>query len=397
MMGNNCHERLMRLSRDAVRQHERNQHQVEGLENHDPEPGDLYVLPAAKSLPVEWLVVAVDRVEPHLVLVVPTDTNPIFGPHDSEVPEEAPCGPLSLRYDFGFWIERDALEDGVRVGRVGDPWIADFVRERNDGVRETEPKHSAGAEDPDLTDWLESVPAKAVALVKTELQAAQPDATIAVSKPPAFRRFNPVGNPYGIAASVLLVITVSIGGGFVQQLRKVESMTEQLQAAQAQLVTAQEVVAQEEPVELEHELRAVEAHYDSLLVDLRDRIATLENRLTVKQSVGPLLNLPLVWLSPVEAVRGEATNIDLPTKDNSFLLVLEVHDSTVFESYRVEVRDIDRGIETWSSNGLIKSGPAELVLVLPSTLFQSGRFRISLLGVSKEGRRLVGEYSFVLN
>ncbi|MCP4900987.1 MAG: hypothetical protein GY906_28800, partial [bacterium] len=254
--------------------------------------------------------------------------------------------------------------------------------------------------DPELNDWIESVPAKAQALLSSQSLSPPQDKTQMV--PLHARSFmkSVTGSPYGIAASVLLVITVGLGGGLLHQFQRAEDAGQLLHQTRVQLAEARGEVEDAGLIpndDVVRQLQELEGRHVAERQELRDQIKVLATQLEDAGVEKPLLNLPLVWLSPMETVRGDSRRVNLQGTAGSFLLVLEVQDARFFSTYRVDVEDIATGTITWSGEDLIRSGPAEIVLVLPRNLFPTGEYRLVLNGVSDSGEERLDQYSLQVN
>lgn len=89
-----------------------------------PLPGDLYWFTHDTEATVLWAVVKPHPDGEDLHLVVPSDTNPLSGSADVRIPEQALCGPLTVRCDRAQWLPREGFAVGKRVGYLEDIYIA---------------------------------------------------------------------------------------------------------------------------------------------------------------------------------------------------------------------------------------------------------------------------------
>ncbi|MCP4895582.1 MAG: hypothetical protein GY906_01300, partial [bacterium] len=172
------HECLIQLTAQAATQHEGMQREVAEDGAHEPMPGDLYVFLETADLPVEWMVVELRGDDSQKVRVVPTDSNPLMGPADKSVPEDDPSGPLSVRSGFGVWLPGSALSHEQRVGRVDRAWVDRHLPLAL--IDEPTMDPAVATEylvDPELNDWIESVPAKAQALLSSQSLSPPQDKT----------------------------------------------------------------------------------------------------------------------------------------------------------------------------------------------------------------------------
>lgn len=389
MTRDRTHESLLELTAKAARQCSAAERDIDLEGARLPQVGDLYLFPETNSLPVEWMVAT--RAHQSAIRVIPCDANPLTGPSDISISDQASCGPLTLRPGFGVTLPPSAFDPQLRVGGVETTWF------ENDLARvESEASDDDPVVDPDLKDWYDSVSARAQVLLGTR---STEGITIEASQTQALWRSSllPIsGNPFGIAASILLVIAVGLGGGLIRQMREIETVERRLQDAQLQLEEARGTAdspRQNPEAESDRELQRLTARHEAISTELRTRITDLEGQLEDARVKKPILNLPLVWLSPSETVRGESRRFEVAGRPGSFLMILEVQDSRVFNSFSVEIHDLRSGTSVWNGSDMIRSGPAEIVLVLPNELFPAGDYRVSLLGSKETRLQPIADYS----
>lgn len=183
--------------------------QLEARRGLSPAPGDLFLLPAAADLPVEWAVLDRRPGAAGEVLTVLADTCPLVGSADVAVPAGAPGGPLSLRCGFGLWLPAAAFDPALRTGLLAQDAVAEGLAR----WRRIEAGHVTGSPlaeevdaDPEYQDWIREV--------------LRPARTLATSRPraaggPRIRRW---GAAQRLAAALALV---ALGLSFrVVQLRR---------------------------------------------------------------------------------------------------------------------------------------------------------------------------------
>jgi hypothetical protein len=349
-----------------------------------PGPGDLVLLPETADLPVEWAVLGRDPARPGLLLIVPADTNPLAGSADVEVAAGAPSGPLTLRCAFGLWIDEPRLATARRTGVLAPEDVA-AARQVWESRERGEPVGSLLAEEVDAEteyqDWMEDV------LVPARAALAAP--AIPLRRRPAF-----FGNPFALAASVLLAVSLGLAGGLLWQDQRIEDLAAERTRVAEELRREREKLSGElQHAEESHrrELAERERRETETRQRDRERIAELERRLeSAGRPSGPLLNVPFVGLAPRDPVRGEIEKVILPPDVDFLFLLLSM--TPPFPSYRLEVADKDTGRLVWKGEGLKASALNEVSLALPRSIFPPGDYRLRLYGL-KDGRaEQAGEY-----
>lgn len=354
-----------------------------------PEPGDLVLFSETATLPVEWAVLGSDPGRPGLVLVVPADTNPKAGTADIEVSEESAIAPLTLRCGFGVWIGEARLRTARRTD-VLDPQDVAAARQVWEARERGEPVGSLLAEevdaDPEYRDWIEDVlvPSRAA------LSAAPADAQVV----PLRRRTVFFGNPFAIAASVLLMVSLGLAGGLRWQGQRLEDLASESARATEELRLERERLAGElSRTEETHrrELSETERRLEEIRQQDRKRIAELERRLEDSRRPEAFLNVPFVGLAPRDPVRGEVEEVAIPAEADFFFLLLLVTDNR-FAAYRLEVASKETGRVVWTGDGLRASRLSELSLTLPRNALSPGDYRLRLYGLKDGKAEPVGEY-----
>ncbi|MFY9822953.1 MAG: hypothetical protein WAM82_16345 [Thermoanaerobaculia bacterium] len=356
-----------------------------------PEPGDLYVLAETAGFPVEWAVLDVQAGrqagKPGRLLAVPADTNPLAGSADVEVLANEPAGPLSLRCRFALRLDAARFDPDRRTGALAPDAVARAL-EKKAALEAGDPAASPLAwetdADPEYEDWVREV------LIPAHAALASPVATV---KP--IRRWSAPGNPYALAASVLLMVTLGLAGGLVWQTGKISDLAAGRHRTEEELRQERERHAGELRQTEEAHRREIEERGRQAAQreqEDRNRIADLEQRLDRAGHARPLVNAPFVWLSPKDPVRGEPDVTILPPGASYLFLVLAVTDFRPFPEYRLEIVNKDTGKPVWSSRGLHKTTISEISVALPRDLLPPGDYRLRLFGL-KDGRaEPAGEY-----
>jgi len=348
--------RLLEATRSAVRSADA----VAGALGDAPDvrPGDLFVHPATAAWPVEWLLVRRDGPR---CQVVPADTFTAARGSDVTVTAEDPAGPLTLRGEHAVWVDAAALRPERRTGRVG-PALVERVRfliGSRSSLASSAPASSAP--EPELDEWWAGLDAACAAL--------------AAAAPPAERRPGGRLTPrlLGLAASVLLVTTVVLGGRMARLSRTVDRLERDRGANTEALERAEDA------------RRSAAARADQLAAQL-----AAANAAHIRDAQPPaprsLVNVPFLWLTPGEAVRGEAPALTLSPEGELVVLIVPLVEPRRFVRYRVELA---RGGEVvWQSSDLVRTGVAELSLALPRSLLPPGSYRLRVSGVGARSERL---------
>jgi hypothetical protein len=344
--------------------------------------GELVLFPETAGHPVEWAVLGRDPAHPGQVLVVPADTNTKAGTADVEA--TGSVAPLTLRCAFGVWITEARAAAAPRSEGTLSPEDVSAAKRLWEAKERGEPVGSLLAEevdaDPDYRDWIEDVliPAR--------------DALTKVPVIPIRRRPHFFGNPYALAASVLLMVTLGLTGGLLWQDQRLDNLASERARTEKELRQERERLAQ---VEEQHrrQLTEAERRAEEARRQDRERIAELERRLKEETPrPGALLNVPLVGLGPKDPVRGEIEEVILPEGVDLFFLLLSITDPRRFPTYRLEVADKETGRVVWKGEGLKASEVNEVSLALPRDVLLPSDYRLRLYGLKDGKAEEVGEY-----
>ncbi len=358
-----------------------------------PEPGDLFVLTETAGFPVEWAVLERRPGDPSRLLAVPADTHPLAGSADVEIPANEPAGPLSLRCRFGLWVDASRFDPARRTGAVDSGAIARALAKRAEleaGEATASPLAFEDEADPEYEDWVREVLAPAHSVLSRPAEKPVPSNLLGSS-----RRWTSLGNPYALAASILLLITLGLAGGLVWQTRTITDLAAGRQRTEKEL--------QQERQRLTGELRQGEAAHRKEIAEKtrqaeqkseedRQRIADLESRLKATGRVHPLVNAPFVYLAPRDPVRGEPDAFLLPPDASYLFVILTVTDLRSFPEYRLEIASKGAGKTVWAAAGLHKTGTVEVSVALPRDLLPPDDYLLRLAGVKDGKVERVGEY-----
>ncbi|HSS48735.1 MAG TPA: hypothetical protein VLX28_07305 [Thermoanaerobaculia bacterium] len=362
-------------------------------ESRPPEPGGLYVLAETAGFPVEWAVLDAPAGNAGQFLAVPADTNPLAGSADVEILANEPAGPLSLRCRFALWLDAARFDPDRRTGALAPDAVARAL-EKKAALEAGDPAASPLAwetdADPEYEDWVREVLHPAHAALASP---AAREAPAGRTRP--FRRGSTLGNPYALAASVLLMVTLGLAGGLLWQTGKITDLDAVRHRTEEELRRERERHAGELRQTEEANRREI-AERERLAAQReqedRNRIADLEQRLDRAGHTRPLVNAPYVWLSPKDPVRGEPDKYTLPPGAGYLFLLFTVNDLRPFPEYRLEIVNKDAGRSVWSSRGLHKTTNLELSVALPRDLLPSGDYRFRLFGLKDGKAEPAGEY-----
>jgi hypothetical protein len=341
--------------------------QLAALEGAGVMVGDLRVLAATAAWPVEWAVLAAAR--SGRWLAAPADTQPLAGSGDLDT--EA-GGPLVIRCGAAVWVDERALLAGKRSGRLPAAVVerARFLhRQAAAGGLEPTEAQAAVELDPEHRQWLDDVVAPARAALLASSAALGGGGRGILALPPRV---------LGLAASVLLLISLAAGGGLWREGRRAERLAGESEALRQRLSLARG----------EGERMAREAAGLRVQLTRLQAARAAAPTATPPPAAQPLLNVPFVWLAPDAVVRGEPVALQLPAEGELFLLIVPLDDPTRTGPYRLTVRERASRRVVWSSDGLVRSGAAELTVALPRRLFTPGDYVVALATAGSAGRHL---------
>ncbi len=358
-----------------------------------PQPGDVFVIRETAELPLEWVVLEPDADDPRRLLAVPADTNPQVGSADVALAEDARRAPLTLRCGFPVWLAATALDPELRSGRLASGDLARARRKRRE-LEQGDPTGSAMERrvDGDLTyrEWLEEVLEPARAACSDEPVAEQGsggDSPEIVAFPPR-RRWTTISNPYSVAASVLLLISVGLGREVVRSVDKRRLDQE------AHRRDVEDLERQHERLEVDHRERVAEAEQHMRLET--EKVAAAQKQLEELRASArprPVGNLPFIVLTSLP-VRGgaESRTLELPPGADLGAVILQVSDPEPYPSYRLDVLEPGSGRRVWEISGLTLTGAAELSLGLPRGQLPAGEYLLRLYGLRDGRAEEVDEY-----
>jgi hypothetical protein len=365
-----------------------------------PEPGDLFVLLETAEFPVEWALLDRRSGDSGQLLAVAADTNPLAGSADVEIFAGEPAGPLSLRCRFGLWVDASRLDPSRRTGVLDPDAVARAMAKRAEletGEVTASPLAYEADADPEYQDWVHEVLAPAHSILSQPATADERSARPPVLRPGVRQspHWSSLGNPYALAASVLLLVTLGLAGGLVWQTRTIADLAARRQSTERELLRERERRAGElQQAEEAHKQQMADRdrQAEQKLAEDRRRIADLESRLETSGRVSPLVNAPFVYLAPRDPVRGEPDAVPLPPGASYLFVILAVTDLRSFPEYRLEILSKETGKPVWTTAGLHKTGVTEVSVALPRALLPQGDYRLRLSGVKDGKAEPVGEY-----
>lgn len=325
-------ERLRVATGEAAALWAANRGEIEG-DPRPPRPGDLFVLATSGDLLVEWAVVEQDA---EAALLVPADDSAEVGSRDVAIGHGS-GGIATLRCGLAAWLASAALDSGRRTGELA-PVVLERMRRKRAAIRDgslvASLREREADEDPEYRRRLaELAETQAACKMEPEKSGKLLKYPPRDQKPGSWAR-----SPFLRAASILLALGL-VATVVYQQLRLGS---------------------------LEEELRG-----------------------------SAQLNLPFVWLTGDERVRGPEDPLVISSEARRLALVFEVTSPEAFPRYRVEIRRDDETV--WASDRLTKSG-SEVSFDLPLSWLTSGRYEIDIYGLGAAGTEpeLLEEYEIWL-
>ncbi len=325
-------EALRQRTGEAMRSHAAACSELGERSGEAPRPADVFLLASTGELPVEWAVLEREAGGRGRLLAVPADSNPLVGSADVAVPEEASCGPLTLRCGFGVRLAAASFDPEMRTGTLPAE-VLEQARRRWRDAREGisgEPARESDDDDPEYHRWIEEVLEPALAAVEPAAVESR-EGHVVRRAFPRFSHWGPVSNFYALAASILLVVSLGLGGGVVWQ---------------------------------------------------RQRIAELES--AEPQGEG---NIPFRQLRfSTEDTRSGPESVVLPAVAGELILLLNVFEFSgePYERYRLGVLHGDTGQIIWRSEQLITVSANHLTVKLPTSLFPRGDYIFQLYGLPSD-------------
>ena len=298
-----------------------------------PRPGDTFVFPGSGDQLVEWLVV--EEGADGRWLVVAVDDRPGVGSQDVALHPPV-SGLASVRCVVEARLHNAAFEPAQRTGMLTDDVLGQVLEKRAsvaDGSIVASPAEREVDDDPDYLSCM----AELGQLQNVFTQVAGSAGT--VKEKPLLRspRWWP-GRPYGRIFALAAMLVLSLGTAVVWQQIRITALQGQLRDA-------------------------------------------------------PYANLPFVWLTADENIRGPEDPLVVPAEARRLAFILEVSTPRSYPRYRVELLSKDPRLEVWSQDSFIKT-ESELSFDLPSSLLADSEYEIGIYGLPEKGEpALLESYS----
>ena len=353
------HKALARRTSEALSENLALEAEVSRRGVEPPRRGDVFLFEETAARAISWVVIGRSEEARHW-LVVPADVMPLIGSADVAVPAEADVGPLSLRCGFATWLPAACFDPHRRLGTI-DQWLVARATEKQRAYATGSPVDPAAVSetdvDPTYVEWCDELDAAREVLAERAEEEdpatgfPEDDAAFKMSvglaevADPATgtpeisagsrRRagFNP---PLAIAASLLLMVSLALAGGWLSERRQTGELRRQLEALQ------------------------------------REQI-----------------NVPLVWLES-RRDRAEPIDLALPAGAQGFFLVLSLPASDPPEArYRLEILPAGSNEVMWSGGPLRRVGVSEVTVMVRRESLPAGEYLLRLyrLEVADEAPR----------
>ncbi len=399
-------KRLDRRTEEALARLDRAREETSGRSGDGPREGEVFAFAATAALepPVLWAVIRRDSGGDRLYGVVAADLDPLAGSADVPVPPRSACGALTLRCGHLLSLAAGDFREARFVGRLEDE-VLSRAQDKRAAIEAGVPPGSALEQEIDdawelrystrerlqearsrLADSLEMPVPSEKGAIDAQAEPAESPREAQTGKVVAFPSRSPgaFSDPLMIAASVLLVLALGLGGGLVWQHRESQRLVASHQALEEN-VQAREDRYRREVAELERERQQAEEGYRRQLAELR---LLLEGAVPS----APHVNLPVVFLNPLETLRSEGESLLIPAEAQRVALVLHLTGSQPFPRYRLEIVGRGTGKKVWSIDGLTENTASELSFDLPRSYLSSGDYRLDLYGLSGGEPQLVDRY-----
>ncbi|MCH9648407.1 MAG: hypothetical protein K0U98_09215 [Deltaproteobacteria bacterium] len=281
-------------------------------------PGDLFLLPSMEGNGLEWAVLSTSTEEnretpsgfPERVLVVPADTVPLIGTGDLEATDEAngaPLGPLNLRCKFGVWAKAASFDPAWKTGALDQETLdlaLKYQRAAKAGTLQSSSLEQEVDCDPEYETW------------KLNLASARGSLEISSDATPTRSPWwsGGVSLPLGLAASILFMVALGLGGGLASERGK----TNALEAELSTLASQQHILANRLEDSNRHQLelsKRIDQGKDELaeqeLAFDRERRLFRKKLATQKQAArAPVVNWPIKHLQEKRPERGPPKTLE---------------------------------------------------------------------------------------
>ena len=374
-------QRLRRQTGEAGRRHAAVAAEIARRIDRPPEPGDLFVLSETAEHSVEWAILDRDPADPRRLLAVPADASSLIGSADVAVPEDLPSAPLSLRCGYSVWLDAEAFDPEMRTGFL-EPETLERARRKRDLVERGVATGSVLEREVDgeaeYREWLAVLERARAAAPERPAEPEQESAETSGIVLPFRRPWHrlSMSGPLAAAASVLLVVTLGLGGRLVRVTSDHEVVVAEQRDELARLEQERRRLAEDH----RQDLARLQDEQQRTAREHRQRIAKLEASTRPKA----MTNLPLIILAAGQ-LRGDGDRIEVAPDASHLMLILQVDDPEVYSRYRLDLREQASKRRVWRDSGLEASRLSELTVLLPRSLVPDGQYELRLYGL-REGR-----------
>ena len=387
--GSELRDRLRRQTGEASSRFAAVEDAISRRHRQPPQRGDLFVLPQTAEWPVEWAILDSDASRPPKMLAILVDIHSQVGSADVAVPAAAPRGAMTLRCLYAVWCDAEAFAPQGRTGFLDDESVEQALDKwrqvRNGAVTGSVDQREVDGES-EYLDWVADVlqPARA-AVLEGAAESATEAADETRGRVVDFRRpsrWSSISSPWGIAASILMVLTLGLGRQVVLNERQQQDTEE---AHRQQMVRLSEDRQQAEAAWRE-DLSRLRAELEQTERQHRQRVAAFD----ASPRPRPMVNLPFAVLSSART-RSLAETLAVPDDADLVWLILRLEAGDPYPRYGLEIRLLGAPEILWSQDDLTTRG-AELSLALPTSLLPPGDYQLRLSGLIRGRVQQLDEY-----
>lgn len=233
------------------------------------------------------------------------------------------------------------------------------------------------------------------------ISAAQPE-TIERSPAGFFSSLSFLFQPaYALAAAGAIVLIIAVAILAIQNRRLLQAYQLE-QAKRDETERKGQIGASEDAAnrrKLEDQIAELESQGSAMQKEIQDKQRQLDALNQRPQPQKPIGVVAMFSLEPglVRGNNDEPEKLIIPSSAQTARIKLGFQKPENFASYDVEVRTA-RGNLVFSRNGLqvaVKHNAQSVVLGIPAKILTNGEYEITLTGVQKESRQVIGYYYFI--